>query len=262
VCDGDGDQIDELLAQARALEAQAIGGGEQSSRGHSLLDEAAQLRIRALAGRAYPVFVCAECGRVTGWLGTSGRCDACLRRAQTRAAYSDPHAGFVVLEDTRPAHARTHTGPGLVARILTGPGRAKASAWLARVDPGTTGPVDPEPGYGIEVAHRDEVPAVDGSGMLIRFRTATHRFDGHGWNELETTRIANHQLLVPSEHSAGLPAEQLVAAWLDYKAEVDGVNRDIWARESARREASRVAQAAQADLIREQRDAAELLDEG
>jgi hypothetical protein len=255
------DQSQQLLAQARALEAQAARAGELTSHGRSLLAEAAQLRVRALAGRAYPVFVCSECSRVTGWLGRSGRCDSCLRRAQTRAAYTDPRAGFVVLEDARPQRARTHTGRGLVARVLAGPGRAKADAWLARVDPNTTGPIDPEPGYGIEAAHRDEVAAVDGSGMLVRFRTATHRFDGHGWDELETTRIAHHQLLVPSEHAAGLPAEQLVAAWLDYQAEVDGVNREAWSHESARREADRVARAAQADMLREQRGAVELLDE-
>ena len=227
-----------LLARARELEAEAARRGEDSSSGPALRKEAAQLRVQALGERPYPVVICSECFRVTGWLDVRGRCDACLRQEQLRAAYADPRGGFVTLGDNRPAHhdAAEHAAAGGLSRLLGGRAareRALADAWLAHVDPDTTGPIDPEDGYELERPHRDQVDAADGTGMLIRFRTATHRFGSREWVALETTTIGRDELLVPTEYSAGLPPDQLVEAWLDYRQEVDEVNRDRWSRLSA-----------------------------
>jgi hypothetical protein len=255
------------LAKAHELEAEAAKVGNQTHSGLELRMEAAKLRIAALGQRGYPVLICPECAGVTGWLSSTGPCDSCLRRAQVRAAYADPHGGFVVLDDGRPVHRAGHPhheGPGAFALLLGGHAarvRATADVWLSRVDPDTTGPIDPEDGFRIEVAHRDQVIAADGSGTLIRFRTATHRFDHGAWTELETTSIAHDGLLVPTEHSGGLPVEQLVEAWLDYKQAVETVNREHWARESAAREEARAAREAREEAMRKQLGAADLLDE-
>jgi hypothetical protein len=258
--------VSELLAQAQALEDRAIEAGESTPAGRGLLEQAARLRVQALGEKSYPVVVCTECFRVTGWLDASRLCDPCVRSRQRQAAYSDPHGGFVVLEDSRPAGtpAEPQAGPGLVGRLLGGKGardRALVETWMTRVEPDDTGPVSPEEGYETEVAHRDEVEAPDRSGMLVRFHTATHRFTGGRWAQLETTRIAGRDLLVPAEHSAGLPAEQLVDAWLDYRTAIDDLNRGRWSHESGARETGRIAQAEHADTLRDQRDVLELLDE-
>ena len=171
-----------------------------------------------------------------------------------------------MLRDIHPlaGHAEPQRGPGLVGRFLGGRRareRALVETWMQRVEPDATGPIAPEEGFEIEVAHRDEVEAADGSGMLIRFRTATHRFTHGRWVPLETTRIGSHDLLVPPEHSAGLPAEQLVDAWLDYRAAVDELNRARWSRESERRESSRLATAEHDETVKAQKDVLELLDE-
>jgi hypothetical protein len=240
--------------------------GPEYHTGLELRLAAARLRVAALGKKSYPVVICPECAGVTGWLSADGRCDACLRHAQLQAAYADPHGGFVVLDDERPVHHESHPahhGPGAVARLLGGHAardRAVADAWLSRVDPDTTGPIDPEDGFHLEVAHRDQVAAADGMGTLIRFRTATHKF-GHGaWTELETTTIA-HEVLVPSEFSGGLSTDQLVDAWLDYKQAVNTVNRERWAKESTSREEQRVATEAREQAMRDQLGAADLLDE-
>ena len=264
---GDVDQRAELLAKARQLEAEAAGHDEGRA-SLALRIQAAHLRIQALGAKSCPVRVCSTCARVTGWTSGPGQCNSCLRRTKLAAAYADPHGGFVVLDDSRPVHRvdhRSHSGPGTLARLLgghTARERATIGAWLARVDPDVTGPIDPEPGFGLEVAHRDQVVAADGTGTLIRFRTATHRFDGRDWIELETTTVARGGLLVPTEHSGGLPADQLVDAWLDYKQAVEAVDRERWSRESASREVARIEREDREDAMRRERDAAELLDEG
>jgi hypothetical protein len=258
--------VSELPTQVQVLEAQAADAGESSPAGRSLLAQAARLRVQALGERSYPVVVCSECFRVTGWTDAGGLCDPCVRSRQREAAYSDPHGGFVVLGDSRPvtAPAEPQAGPSLVGRLLGGKGareRARVETWMTRVEPDDTGPIAPEEGYELEVAHRDEVEAADGSGMLIRFRPATHRFADGRWVPLETTRIGSRDLLIPVEHAAGLPAEQLVDAWLDYRTAVDELNRVRWSRESGERESRRVARAEHDDALREQRDVLELLDE-
>jgi hypothetical protein len=260
------DGSDALLAQARALEAQAATAGEDSSPGRTLLGQAAQLRLQALGSRSYPIATCARCFRVTGWADASGLCDSCLRRAQLEAAYRDPHGGFVQFGADKPVapRAEPRARAGLLGLVIGGRGtreRARVETWMRRVEPDVTGPVPPEDGYELEVARRDEVEAADGSGIVIRFSTATHRFAEGAWAPLETTRIGSRDLLIPAEHSAGLAPEVLMDAWVDFRGAVDAVNEGRWSREAAAREAGRVAQAEHDELLREQRKVSELLDE-
>jgi len=55
------------------------------------------------------------------------------------------------------------------------------------VDPGATGPVEPEAGFELEVAHRSEAEAPDRSCILVRFTTARRRFDGKSWSHTDAT---------------------------------------------------------------------------
>jgi hypothetical protein len=260
---------DDLVAKARALEDEAIEAGDDSAPGRKLRSQAAKLRVEALGDKVYPVVVCSSCFRVTGWVDASGRCDHCLRHAQLEAAYSDPHGGWVSVADTRSAHREggAPTVPlGVRLAALVGRrgdrDRVRAAAWRVQVDPGVTGPVSPEDGFEVEGAHRDEVDAADGSGVLIRFSTATHRFADSGWQRLATTRIAGRDLLAPGEVSAGLPVEQLTAAWSDYQITVETINRAAWAAASGARDAERQAHAAHDETMAEQRHASDLLEEG
>jgi hypothetical protein len=260
------DQVKLAEADKMALEAMRLG--DETRQGRELRARAAELRVNAIGERSYPVLICDECLQITGWTTREGRCDSCLRRAQTQAAYADPHGGFVLLDDTRrsnnPRSSATRSGPGLLGRLVGGRSahqRTRIAAWLSRVDPDQTGPVVPESDYEIEVAHRDQFEAADRSGLLIQFRTATHRFVESTWVELETTRVRRAHLALPTEQSAALPAEQLVEAWLDYQTAVEQFNRDRWAEQAAQREASRLAEAAHADALHEQERASELLDE-
>ncbi len=258
----------ERLAEAHRLAAEAMQAGDDTPAGRALRTRAARLRVEAIGVRSYPVLVCAGCLQLTGWTTGDGRCESCVRRAQTQAAYADPHGGFVVLDDTRrnadPPASADHTGPRLLGRLVGGRSaheRARVLAWLERVDPDQTGPIDPEPGFEVEAAHRDQFEAPDRSCLLIQFRAATHRFADGAWVELATTRARREQLAFPTEHSAALPAEHLVEAWLDYRSAVERFNRDRWAEQSERREAARLAEAAHDEAIHEQDRAAELLDE-
>jgi hypothetical protein len=258
---------DELFAQARSQEAEAIRAGEETEQGRKLRAKAAELRVRALGERIYPVLVCSSCFRVTGWTDAAGDCDHCLRERQFRSAFADPHAGWVSMADTRLPSAKLLRPPiraRLAARIGLSTALDKASSreWLALVEPDETGPISPEPGYETEVAKRDEAPAADGSSnIVIRFSTATHRFSERAWQRLETTRIGSTDLLVPPEFSAGLPIEQLAEAWADYGASVDAFNARVWEQQAQSREAARQAQQAEEDALREQRHVTELLRE-
>ncbi len=257
---------DDLVAAARRLEAEAITVGEDGPRGRELRSQAAELRVRALGARPYPVVVCKKCYRVTGWTDGAGNCDACLRSAQLHAAYADPHGGWVSMEGARRSVKR-RSSVSLAVRLSTlagreGPlARAAARAWLSHVEPGETGPPMPEDGYELEGAKRAEIEARDGSGILIRFSTETHRFAGTEWLGLEKTAIAHADLLVPAEFSAGLPIEQLVEAWGDYQAAVARFNRRAWEQQSAAREAEERARADREDALRQQRHVSELLKE-
>jgi hypothetical protein len=258
---------DELLGKARELEAEAVRTGEDLPKGRELRAEAAKLRCRALGAKVYPVLTCSSCYRITGWTAADGRCDACLRRAQLESAYADPHGGWVAVTDTREPPPK-QPAPPLRARIAALAGgraareRAVALEWLKRVDPDTTGPISPEAGYELEVARRDEVDAADGSGIVIRFSTATLRFADSGWLQLETSRIGHADMLIPAEFSAGLPMAQLAEAWTDYELSVALFNRAIWQGQSAAREVERQTREDREEALRQQRHVSELLDDG
>ena len=214
----------------------------------------------------YPVLTCVECFRLTGWVNGDGHCDACVRRAQLNAAYSDSHAGWVSVADTRQAAARPPALP-LRARVAAGLGRSQARArivadrWLAFVEPGDTGPIEPELGYELEIARRDEVELTDGSGILVRFSSVAQRFTDSGWQQIEQTKIAHRDIPVPAEFPASLPVEHLVEAWGDYQGAVAAFNRRVWTAEEQRREAERQAGEAREEALREQRHTSDLLHE-
>jgi len=250
---------DELFAEARRLETEAV---ETTEERQELRRRAAALRVQALGPRIYPVLVCQSCFVVTGWTDAAGRCDACIRHAQLRAAFADPHGGWVTMNDLRspPETAQAHAAHRHLPH-LRHPDAVHDRAWLSRVEPDATGPLWPEDEFPIEVAKRGEIDAVDGSAVIIRFSTLTHVYRGHEWVALEKTRIAMHGLLVPAEFSAGLPIVQLAEAWADYRAAVDSFNRNAWTTESAAREAARIARQDHDDTMREQRHVSDLLDE-
>ncbi len=255
-----------MPAEARRLEDEAIEAGEETAKGRELRAQAAALRVRALGERVYPVLVCRKCFTVTGWLSGEGECDGCLRSAALRSAFSDPHAGWVDVgapppDPTEPEPRGAGFGLARLTHPLESRKRALIEAWMSRVEPDDTGPIAPEEGYEIEVARRDEVAAVDSSGMIVRFRTARSRFVDGSWVVGASSDIASRDLLVPAEFPASLPTEQLVEAWGDFGAAVGTVNRRAWADESARREERRRADAAAAEAMRRQRGVADLLDE-
>ena len=256
---------EQLAQQARELDAEGIRLGETKA-GRELHARAAELRIQAIGPRIYPVLACSSCFRITGWTDPSGCCDACVRRAQFHAAFTDPHGGFVSVRDSRPPRLpdrkpRRPLLSGLLARGQTRK-RAISRAWLTLVDPDETGPISPEAGYQIEVARRDQIGAADGSNtIVIRFTTSTSRFDGEAWERLETTRIRSTDILVPAELSAALPIEQLTEAWGDYGVAVHALNRAVWQNESQARERQRLAAREREDAIEDQRNIAELLRE-
>jgi hypothetical protein len=224
--------------------------------------QAARLRVEALGDRIYPVVICATCYRVTGWTNADGSCDSCVRSAQLRAAYSDPHGGWVGVTDARSSSREPPALP-LRARLSTflKRGNTVERAWLSRVEPDETGPASAERGFEVEVAKREEVDAADGSGMVIRFSSLTHRFGDADWIPLETTKIAHSAVLVPAEFSAGLPIEQLAEAWGDYRGAVESFNERAWAQESQAREAARIAAQQREDALRDQQHVDDMLDE-
>ncbi|HWX09547.1 MAG TPA: hypothetical protein VNY33_06185 [Gaiellaceae bacterium] len=253
---------EEMFAEAQRLEAEAAEADEESAAGRKLRAQAAELRVEALGERVYPAVICTTCYHVTGWTGADGSCDSCVRRALLSAAYSDPHGGWVVVDDVRPRSPKT-PGPPLRARLaaLARRGAAADRAWVSRVEPDETGPVSPEPRFELEVAKREEIEAADGSGIVIRFETLTHRFGETDWIPLETTKIGRGAVLVPTEFSAGLPIEQLAEAWGDFRGAVDAFNESEWAKQSQAREAARLAEQQRDDTLRHQRHVSDLLDE-
>ncbi len=132
---------------------------------------------------------------------------------------------------------------------------------MAHVEPGDTGPVEPEPGYELELATRDEIERIDGSGVLVRFTTLTHRFGGSEWERRGTTRIGRSLLPNPAEFAAELPIATLVEAWGDYQQAVAAINRRSWHELSAAREAQRASLVSREQAFREQQHTSEFLRE-
>ena len=199
------------LRAAQRLEARALEVGEHAAAGLALRNRAARLRQRALANRPYPALVCGSCLAVTGWLDRDGDCDRCLRARLLSESFADPHGSWVDLGDTRtPESSGRRTPKRLFARRRELPARDE---WRRLVDPGDTGPVDPEDGYTLDVAHRAELEAADRSCVLVRFLTSAHRFEGAGWLKLESTTVAAGAILTPTTFPTDLPIDQLAEAW-------------------------------------------------
>jgi hypothetical protein len=114
---------DELFREALALESRAAEAGEENPDASAMRKHAAELRKQAFGPKVYPVLVCSSCSRITGWTGTDGRCESCLRSAQLDAAYSDPHGG-----STSPTRALRPRTPPLRRRSSRGSGRSSAAA--------------------------------------------------------------------------------------------------------------------------------------
>ncbi len=255
------------LERARALDAEAIAVGEDGPRGRELRTQAAALRVEAVGERVYPVVVCTSCFRLTGWTTAAGSCDACARHAARRAA--EAGAGGWGSAAAQAPFPQPLTAPALPlgVRLAASIGArgalhaALARAWREHVEPGDTGPIDPEPGYEVEGAVRDEIERLDGSGVLVRFATATHRFAAGGWERLPSTRIGRSLLPNPAEFAADLEVAMLVEAWGDYQAAVAAINRATWNALAERREAERLGRAARSEALHAQEHTAELLKE-
>jgi hypothetical protein len=258
-----GADAEELLAQARRLDAEAIHAGEESAAGRELRARAAALRVELVGERVYPVVVCSLCFRLTGWTTAAGQCDICARHAARQAAEAASGWPVAVGWPQPAAPPRAARGRGLSARLRRGESRDQSvvRAWMHYVEPGDTGPVEPEQGYELEVATRDEIERIDGSGILVRFTTLTHRFGRSGWERQQSTRIGRSLLPNPAEFGAELPIASLVEAWGDYQHAVAVINRRSWSEQSAAREARSATLASRTQALREQEHTSELLQE-
>ena len=238
---------DELLAQAAALDAEAIAAHSDERPQAVLRRQAAELRVQALGARPYPVLICSSCFRLTGWLGADGVCAPELRhRRHAGAGWPQAGAGRLPLPaESGPLLRRMRRTLGVGGR------RDRARAWLARVEPGETGPVAPEEGWELEVGVKFEQEAPEGPDLLVYFDAASVRFEYGAWRPVDGTHGGKPRRLVPREFAASLPVEALVEAWTDFLQEVGDHNRSVWHAETARR----VAHAAE---IRARHEAAEL----
>ena len=236
---------DDLLAKADALDDEALGasGAEQDG----LRERAAGLRLEALGDKPYPVLVCSTCFSLTGWLDADGVCAEDAMRQQ-----QDGAGGFVDIRDDRPRYEDAPAPLGRrVARVLgLGRRRDRAREWLMWVEPGTTGPVDPEEGWEIEAPLSFEQPAPSGPHLLVHFDTQSLRFEDGAWRPADTTRGGKVRRLVPREFPASLATDALAEAWSDFKEEVAEHNRAVWSAEAERRAAA-VSAAEERRLARE-----------
>lgn len=135
--------------------------------------------------------------------------------------------------EARALEVGEHAAAGLALRNRAARLRQRARRL---VDPGDTGPVDPEDGYMLDVAHRAELEAADRSCVLVRFLTSAHRFDGAGWFRLESTTVAAGAILTPTTFPTDLPIDQLAEAWESTSSARESDRRTRAAREA--REAS------------------------
>jgi hypothetical protein len=228
------------------------------------LREEAAARVRSLGEKTYPVLVCSTCFQLTGWLGSGDRCESCIHGELRRAAYADPASGWV---DVSGGGSR----PGPVENAPSGWKRAAAAVgwrgplteervaiWMKHVDPGETGPVDPEEGFEIAVADRTEGPAPEGVDLLVSFFVRSVGFDGGRW----TPRVGVGLPVpgTPDVFPASLPIEELAEAWNDFRGEVDEANRARWSEEAATRDLDQQVEEELLRARREQHGTSELLD--
>ena len=224
---------DDLLAKADALDDEAIAAGATDPRSAGLRTQAAQLRVQALGDRPYPILVCSSCYRLTGWLDDDGICAADAMHRQAEAG-----GGFIDVRDTQP---RFQDAPAPLGRRI---GRAlglgtrggRAREWLTKVEPGETGPTEPEEGWDLEAPISFEQPAPSGPHLLVHFDSQSVRFEDGAWRPADTTRGGKPRRLLPREFSASLATDALAEAWADFKEEVAAHNRAVWAAEAARRD--------------------------
>jgi hypothetical protein len=229
----------------------------------ALLRQEAADRVRALGEKPYPVLVCSACFKLTGWLGSGERCDTCIDREQRKSAYSDPSGGWVDLGGgarERPAEAGASGWKRAAAAVgWRGPLREQSvEIWMRHVEPGETGPVDPEDGFQIAAADRTEDTAPEGADLLVRFFVTAVEFDQGAWRPLVGRGLPVP--LTPSVFPASLPIDQLAEAWNDFRSEVDQANRARWAGESERRERDSQAEEERLEARREQHGTSGLLD--
>lgn len=238
---------EELLAQASALDAEAVSAHSDDRPQAMLRRQAAELRVEALGPKPYPVLVCSACFRLTGWLSADGVCAPDLRhRAHARSGWPSADAGQLPLPaESGPLLRRLRRALGV------GGSRDRARAWLARIEPGATGPVAPEEGWELEVAVKFEHEAPEGPDLLVYFDSASVRFEYGAWRPVDATRGGKPRRLVPRELPASLPVAALVEAWTDFLQEVEDHNRRVWHAEATRR----VAHAAE---VKARHEAAEL----
>jgi len=246
---------DELLARASALDAEALAAHSDDRPQALLRRQAAELRVQALGPKPYPVLICSSCFRLTGWLSAQGVCAPDLRHRNHAAA------GWPSTEDRRPP-LPAESGP-LLRRMrrtlgLGGP-RDRARAWLARVEPGETGPVAPEEGWELEVPVKYEQEAPEGPDLLVFFDAASVRFEYGAWRPVDATRGGKPPRLAPRELAASLPVAALVEAWNDFVQEVADHNRRVWRAEAARRTGAAAAEQARRDAAELQRGTSDLL---
>jgi hypothetical protein len=217
--------------------------------------------VRRVEPRSYPVLNCPSCGHVTGWLASDGRCADCLEPERRRALFESGVFATAPLEVPLP---RLPVAPPL-ARAAAAFGlrgareRAAARTWLALVDPGTTGPVQPTDGFEIEAAVRSEVPAPEGPHLLVRFQVVSLRFEHGTWLPIDGRRVGKPRLQTPATFSASLPMKALAEAWADYRGEVDAFNRAVWASQAARIEDARTAATDAEDVHRREQGTSDLL---
>ena len=228
-----------LLAQADALDGEAAGLDEAEPRRSELLKRAAELRVQALGARPYPVLVCPACFCLTGWLDDDGVCAVDAARRDVGAT-----SGFYDVRDSRP---RFEEPPAPLASRIgralgLGTRRERERAWLARVEPGQTGPTQPEEGWELEWPISFERQAPSGPHLLVHFDTQSIRFDQGAWREADTTRGGKPPRLFPREFSASLATDALAEAWADFKEEATAHNRALWTAEVAAREARTAAE--------------------
>ncbi len=240
---------DELLRQAAALDDRAARSNEGDVDARR---QAAELRARALGPRPYPVLVCEACFELTGWLGGDGLCARCVRRRLERAggAHFDPvHA----VEEAAPFLRRVKRAIGV------GTARDRVREWLTKVEPGETGPVQPEEGWALEWAVKGERAAPEGPDLLVVFDVQSYRFEFAAWRAAETSPGGKPRRLVPRELPASLPIAALAEAWNDFEEEVAAHNRAVWTAESARRDGQAQAAADRAAAFELERGTSALL---
>jgi hypothetical protein len=217
-------QTDELLARAAQVERRAAEGGLTGQEMRALEREAAELRLRALAGKPYPVLLCQTCLRLTGWLDERERCPDCAGDELIRETLARPGRDFV--DVARPLSL------GATVRTIRAAFERKRTTWRRCVEPGDTGPFHWEDGFELDVAVRYQQAAPSGE-PLTRFAVRRRRFADSAW--VVGRSGPRHVPFLPSAFSSALETARLAEAWFDFGNEVRESARRAWQEEQRRR---------------------------